>query len=194
VSKKSTFWFLGLPLAALVIAGLWFLYACFVMPPWHGGLRAWVASMDIMAGRRRSESFWLGIRVHDSIRETDLSKMCREVLGDPPPPVWHVSSAERKLLSGARDMVQGDCVHAETAGNCMAGIIDGLFTRDAKKEVLTRFFDLLGQGEVQTSRGPRLGSDLAWEYASDVATFAVGWDQAEKHQIDVKDLPRFAPE
>jgi len=145
----------------------------------HVVLRASRADMDVVAGRHRYRSYVLGLKIHDAVRETSLSKVYREVIGDPPPPLWVFASSEEELLSGAWQAADG-CVSAESAGNFMARQLDAFFTPDARKVVLTKFFGLL-----------RDDARRAWEYAIQVSEFVVN---STKGQIGLNDLPPFMAE
>lgn len=60
-----------------------------------GALSSRQYSMDVTAGRARYEQFVLGVRDVESVYETRLSKLYREVVGEPPPPVWVATSGDR---------------------------------------------------------------------------------------------------
>jgi len=172
-------------LVLLVLCGgiAWSVYACFLMPGRHGGLRAGESDMDIMAGRHRERGYVLGVRVSDRVTETSLSKAYREAFGNPPDPAWRLSSAGRELWGGARETVQGSS--AEYSGNVMARVIEEHFTSAAKKLVLARFFSLV-QDPSKTG--------LAAEYADAILEFTINWTKAGKGRVDVRDLPEFREE
>jgi len=178
MGRKRTLLLWAVPLG---IAALLALYGVVLRRSLHGGLRASEGDMDVVAGRHRYRSYVLGLKVRDRVSETSLSKLYREVFGDPPTPVWMRASGAKQLLTGGWEEADG-YVSIEASGELLALQLDALFTPEAKKEVLTKFFTLLRQDP-----------SLAWEFADQLTEFLEDWYPSKKGKVGVRDLPAFNP-
>ena len=157
----------GILSSAAVAVALWSVFA---------GIRR-DDSVDVMAGRFRYSRCVLGIRVRTAVMETDLSRMYREIVGEPPAPVWRLN-----YLPGD----DGSYVDADGLGDSLALSLagsfngSGAFSREAKAAAITAFLALLQQDK------PSQGA----AYVRAVGELGRRWERAEKGEIQANDLPR----
>jgi hypothetical protein len=77
-------------LTVVTIGGGSLLALVLVVPmvePWSP-VNCWHESMDITAGRYRYQRYLLWLKLADRIDETPLSRRYRDLIGEPPEPVW----------------------------------------------------------------------------------------------------------
>jgi len=169
-------------LSPIVLALAWYVYACFLVPEPARGLRVTIGSVDIMGGRVRYERYVLGVKVGDEVSETELSKAYRELVGEPPPPVWKCTNFTDMIWTFAEETGDTDyglpaalaCLVVE-----MFPASEGaLFTVEAQKAFVVNFFGLL-----------RLDPYQAEEYADKVLMLAIQRNKPDKPTVDAKDLP-----
>jgi hypothetical protein len=169
----------------LVLAVAFCLYLAHLIakPSIRGGLYAWYRSMDITGGRYRFRKFVLGVRFAETVGDTAVTKLYREVVGEPPPPVW---GPVYGYLWNPRHRIEwdGEYVHASGWADGMTADLttEGRFTRAAQRAALVKFFGILQHD----------GAEPASDYAD-----AVEVELPERHPglpHDVKDLPDFRPE
>lgn len=169
----------------LVLAVAFCLYLAHLIakPSTRGGLHARYRSMDTTAGRYRFRKFVLGVRFAETVGDTAVTKLYREVVGEPPPPVWQLAYG---YWWNPRHRIEwdGEYVHASGWADGMTAALttEGRFTRAAQRAALLKFFSILRHD----------GPGPAAEYGE-----AVGLTLFEAHPSlphDVKDLPDFRPE
>jgi len=127
---------------ALVLVSL-----AFVVPLFIGRQHMLNASkdyIDVHSGRYRYEHYLLGIRVYRRTEETEMSKLYRQLIGDPPQPEWeqmnHISLG---YVSGAHT----DYTKAACGMEALMGAFRrAKFSEEAKRLALTEFLDLLDRG------------------------------------------------
>jgi len=172
-------WRRTLLLFLLAIAGV-ILFGLCVPFLWKSAPYSDVWCLDVMAGRSRHQEAIFGVTVVDRVIETDLTRMYRELVGEPPPPVWYSATGEGRVLKGLSERWDADAGYLQKP-LLMAEWLqkNGLFTREAKKAVILKFFALL--------HGPDVGA--ASVYAGKVFRLSLDWEKAKKTGIDVKDLP-----
>jgi len=134
-----------------------------------------VSSFDIAGGRERHQKFILGVQVYDRSRDTALTTVYREVVGEPPPPVWGPIDGVDGLKHWAGHY-GADSVSGRGMGEELA--VDGLFTDDAKRAAVAQFFGLLQKNEP-----------AAADYAIAVMLLGADCRLANRGGIGVKDLP-----
>jgi len=152
----------------------------------HATLLAWRAvrwrreSIDIKAGRQRYERYIWCIRVADSVEETEISKVYRELIGEPPPPDWRtVNTFYGRRSISPHHRYHGAFGSAEWLTMSFGGT---QFTDAARRSAVTELLRLL-----QTSGD----YSAAHEYAVAVNDLACDWElQGRKGPIDVGDLPK----
>ncbi len=173
---------LGLRAAAMVAVGL--LAAILVVPLWvipffvpWTELNCRHDSIDVVAGRYRRERYLLGLRVADTVSETDLSRRYRRLVGEPPRPVWKRTGTYSPWYRNSPHYIYHEALWA--AGNLSRCLEQGSFTPDAERAAVVGFLGLLEGGR---------GDHDAGEYA-----FAVCRMLAERADgsgpVEVADLP-----
>jgi hypothetical protein len=105
--------------------------------------------MDVMAGRACHQEVIFGVKVVDRVSETALMRMYRELVGEPPQPVWCPASGVTRDFRGRG--ARWDTGYGYVRGSLwlMVGQVEknGLFTREAKRAVILKFLSLLQRDE-----------------------------------------------
>ena len=143
--------------------------------PWSR-LSCWDDSIDITSGRYRCEHYLFFTKWDDRIEETPLSKAYRELIGDPPAPVWHVDST---FAPGMHHSPHYRYHGALSSAEQLTEAFDRTpFDREAKRVAVKTFLELLQTGDSILK---------AVRYASEVASLFL--DLPPGTQITVERLP-----
>lgn len=143
-------------------------------------LNGWTESFDITCGRFRRDRYLFGIKVWEEVRETELTLMYREFVGEPPEPVWHMVDRRPFLWRWVYEYSRyGRAAWAAKALALAMG--ETPFANDAKRAVIVRFFELL-RGED--------GSHNASDYAYEVCWLAGTRGGGTSGPVRADELPR----
>jgi hypothetical protein len=173
---------LGLRAAAMAAAGL--LVVILVVPLWvipffvpWTELNCRHDSIDVVAGRCRHERYLLGLRVADTVSETDLSRRYRRLVGEPPRPVWQRTGTYSPRYRNSPHYVYHAALWAaENLSRCLE---QGSFTADAERAAVLGFLGLLEDGR---------GDDDVREYALAVCEMVVARADGSL-PVQAEDLP-----
>lgn len=170
---KKLFWIFAVVVLLLFVV----LFAIPFLWPWTS-LNCWHDDIDITAGRYRYQRYLLYMKTSETIEETKLSKMYREFIGQPPAPQWRrVNTCSPGHRNSPHHAYHGALVAAKIL---VVGFNGGNFSNEAKKIVLTNFFNLLKTDD---------NDFRAKEYAVSIANLALSKSPEQDTPISAKDLP-----
>jgi len=102
---------------------------------------------DITAGRQRSVRYNLFQGTTYAVKETAVSQLYRQVVGEPPPPKWHMVYGDKSWVLRGR-LIDGTYSGPWMQSEALIEILRmDRASNETKKIVLTRFFDLLQEDE-----------------------------------------------
>ena len=145
---------------------------------WHG-------YVDITAGRYRRKWYVLWILVADRIEETDFSRVYRDVLGEPPDPVWRHESYRAYGPLRKLGHPRYYCA-AHTASDLVSCFNETPFAKMARREAVMVFLRLL---QVHGD------DELAGEYVRRMERMVAEWapHAQARGPVTVEDLPPAPP-
>jgi hypothetical protein len=132
----------------LVIAGvLGGLLVTFLVPfifPWSR-LNCWTESIDITCGRYRYERYLFFVKWTDSVEDTALSRLHRDLIGEPSEPVWRRVNTFSPGVRHSPHYIHHGSLHA--AKRLTSAFDQASFRSDAQKKAIETFFRLLQEDD-----------------------------------------------
>jgi hypothetical protein len=138
----------------------------------------WV-EFDITCGRTRSETMRMGIRFKGGVEDSEITGMYRELVGEPPEPIWRLGIHEQRTWAGT--MRSHPSHHGSLpSATCLARELKkSLFGDAARKRAIETFFKILQEDDHY---------HRAMDYYCAVMNLASDW-RPEGPPIGPDDLP-----
>jgi hypothetical protein len=101
-----------------------------------------VVSFDAAAGRMRTESCFLGLKISDTVEATPFTNVCRKQWGRLPPPEWSIDTRSTVSFGSINAVYKYHGAIATT--NDMASMLkDRVFTDEARRKAVRASLGLL---------------------------------------------------